>query len=174
MSDPSAHAVSGVLEAKRSYSMPRWPQCARRAGSLAPVLLPPFRCFGPCSAISTRVAGSPEHAARRSRAKLSTSIWPPHLASTTPDLSPLHAPDVSSAAPALILPAHFDPLRDEAIRYAERLREAGAAVRLACFESLSHGFALMTRASPAAARAVQRVARDVGEALRCGRLDRPG
>lgn len=83
-----------------------------------------------------------------------------------PDVSPLLAPSVSGAARASIYPVHFDPLRDEAFRYAERLREAGVEVHFHCFETLIHGFALMTRACPAAARAVERIAREVGEALR--------
>lgn len=87
-----------------------------------------------------------------------------------PDLSPLLAPDVSAAAPALILPAHFDPLRDEALRYAERLAAANVPVFSFCYPTFSHGFALMTRASPAAARAIERIARAVGQTLRSGHL----
>lgn len=83
-----------------------------------------------------------------------------------PDMSPLLAPSVAGAPLALVYPVHFDPLRDEAFRYAERLREAGVEVRFHCFETLVHGFAMMTLASPAAARAVERVAREIGEALR--------
>lgn len=87
-----------------------------------------------------------------------------------PRLSPLHAKDVSGAPPALILPAHFDPLRDEALRYAERLDAANVPVRVSCFETFIHGFAMMTRASPAAARAVERIAERTGDSLRRGEL----
>jgi acetyl esterase len=75
---------------------------------------------------------------------------------------------VAAAPPALIYPAHFDPLRDEALRYGERLKQAGVAVRVQCLPTFIHGFALMTRASPQAAAAVQSIAGELGEALRRG------
>lgn len=84
------------------------------------------------------------------------------------DLSPLLAPSVEQAPPALLYPAHFDPLRDEAVRYAERLARSNVAVKLHCWPTFIHGFALMTRASPAAAAAVDRIGEELGAALRHG------
>jgi acetyl esterase len=83
-----------------------------------------------------------------------------------PDASPLAARDVSGAPPTLIYVAHFDTLRDEGFAYARRLEEAGIIVKLRCFESLAHGFMLMTGLCRAANDATEIVARDIGEALR--------
>jgi acetyl esterase len=58
-----------------------------------------------------------------------------------PRVSPLLADDLSGLAPALVLTAGFDPLRDEGRQYAERLRAAGVAVDHREFGSLVHGFA---------------------------------
>ena len=41
-----------------------------------------------------------------------------------PRVSPLRASDLSGLPPAVIIVGALDPLRDEAVRYAERLREA--------------------------------------------------
>ena len=79
-------------------------------------------------------------------------------------------PDLAGQPLALVITAEFDPLRDEAMRYAERLSAANVPVFSFCYPSFSHGFALMTRASPAAARAIERIARAVGQTLRSGRL----
>jgi acetyl esterase len=48
------------------------------------------------------------------------------------------APDLRGLPPALILTAEFDPLRDEAEQYGERLRGAGVAARLRRCEGQVH------------------------------------
>jgi acetyl esterase len=56
-------------------------------------------------------------------------------------VSPLQAKDLSGLAPALVLTAGFDPLRDEGNDYAAALNQAGITVDHRQFDSLTHGFA---------------------------------
>lgn len=75
-----------------------------------------------------------------------------------PRVSPLYAANVSGVAPAIMLVAGFDPLRDEGIAYAHKLREAGVRVDLRCEDSLVHGFWSMTGVVDAARRHVHELA----------------
>jgi acetyl esterase len=58
----------------------------------------------------------------------------------SPLASPLLEPDLSGVAPALVVTAGFDPLRDEGRAYADRLADAGVPVRYRCYDDLVHGF----------------------------------
>ena len=63
------------------------------------------------------------------------------LASDDARVSPLKAADLSGLAPALVVTAGFDPLRDEGNEYAVALRSAGVTVDHRQFDALTHGFA---------------------------------
>jgi acetyl esterase len=67
-----------------------------------------------------------------------------------PRASPLLATRLDGLPPALVLTAGFDPLRDEAFEYVERLRDAAVPVEHRCAERLIHGFWSMGGAIPAA------------------------
>ncbi|KVG29502.1 alpha/beta hydrolase [Burkholderia diffusa] len=70
----------------------------------------------------------------------------------SPLASPLAVADLSGAAPATIVSAEFDPLRDEAEAYALRLAQAGTPVSLVRWPGQLHGFASMLGAVDAADR----------------------
>jgi acetyl esterase len=71
-------------------------------------------------------------------------------AATDPFLSPLHAPDLAGLPPAIVVTADADPLRDDGIRYAERLRAAGVPVRLENYIGMPHAFLSIASLCPAA------------------------
>lgn len=84
-----------------------------------------------------------------------------------PRLSPFRTAELPAGmAPALVVTAAFDPLRDEGEAYANKLREAGVEVELIRFDGLIHGFFNMVGAGRATRAAVQQIAAKVAEALR--------
>lgn len=64
--------------------------------------------------------------------------------------APLLAPEVDGVAPAWIGLAECDPLVDEGIDYADKLRAAGVPVALEIYRGVTHEFIKMGRAIPEA------------------------
>jgi len=72
---------------------------------------------------------------------LATDSYQPDVSQRSdPRFAPLKADLPAGLAPAYVVTAGFDPLRDEGESYVARLREAGVAVELRRQEGLIHGF----------------------------------
>lgn len=74
-----------------------------------------------------------------------------------PALSPLHVLDLSGVAPALVITAEHDPLRDEGRAYAGRLRDAGVPTRWTEYAGMPHGFVSLPGVCRSAPQAVAEV-----------------
>ena len=85
---------------------------------------------------------------------------------TDPDLSPLHAADLSGLPHAAIVVAEFDPLRDEGIAYAKALEAAGTPVTLLHLDGMIHGYFDLAPLSPGVEAAVARTTALFSDALR--------
>jgi acetyl esterase len=75
-----------------------------------------------------------------------------------PRASPLLAQDLSGLAPALVVTAAFDPLRDEGEEYARALQAAGTATTLRRFPGFIHAFVSAAGVSPRCRDAVIEIA----------------
>jgi acetyl esterase/lipase len=58
----------------------------------------------------------------------------------SPLASPMLAPSHEGLPPALVIVGEHDPLHDDGVRYAEKLRAAGVPVRLTEYVGMPHGF----------------------------------
>jgi acetyl esterase len=73
--------------------------------------------------------------------------------------APLNAPELEGVAPCWMGLAECDPLVDEGVAYADRLRMAGVPVELEIYKGVTHEFIKMGRAIPEALKAHQDAAR---------------
>ncbi len=81
-----------------------------------------------------------------------------------PRFAPLNAPDLSGLPDALVIVAECDPLRDEGIAYAERLRAAGGRVELTCYPGMIHAFLSLSGIVDAGRDAIAQAGRALREA----------
>ncbi len=82
-----------------------------------------------------------------------------------PDASPLQASDLAGLAPAIVLTAEHDPLRDEGEAYAEQLVLAGVPVSQQRFAGQMHAFFTMVGVLPGSAAAIDYVAEQLDRQL---------
>ena len=80
--------------------------------------------------------------------------------------APLNAADVDGVAPAWFGLAECDPLVDDGIAYADKLRLSGVAVDLEIYRGVTHEFIKMGRAVPEARQAHADAARALSAALK--------
>jgi len=92
-----------------------------------------------------------------------TASWRHYLGSApaSPHAAPARADDLSGLPPAYITSAEFDPNRDEAIGYAQRLLQAGVSVELHQWPGTFHGSQAILSAEVS-----QRQIAELGAALR--------
>jgi acetyl esterase len=82
---------------------------------------------------------------------------PDSLAYDDPQVSPIFAADHTDLAPALIISAGLDPLRDDARRYAQTLCAAGVPTELIEYPDAIHGFLSIPHFEPVAYEALERI-----------------
>jgi acetyl esterase len=102
-------------------------------------------------ALGTQFASYQENAEGYLLTKASMEwFWNHYLVSPddgdNPYASPFLASDLTGLPPAMVVTAEFDPLRDEGLAYARRLRDAGVSVTSSHYDGLIHGFFWMAGA----------------------------
>ena len=102
--------------------------------------------------------------------KTATMAWFRDLYLTKPEdqkdwrAAPLQAADLSNLAPAFVMTAGYDPLRDEGKAYADALKAAGTACTYKCYDGQIHGFLNMALVNPQTFEAFD----EVGAAIKAG------
>lgn len=96
-------------------------------------------------------------------------FWNHYLGDLPAEAAPLAAilrtPSLAGLPPATVIAAEFDPLRDEGLLYADRLRDSGVEVEAAVAEGMIHGFLSMFEAVPDALPWIERAGARLRAAL---------
>jgi acetyl esterase len=82
-----------------------------------------------------------------------------------PECSPLRSPELAGLAPAFVMTAEYDPLRDDGEGYARRLAEADVPVKLRRYDGQIHGFIRMPALIDRANDAIDELAHAIRSAL---------
>ncbi|HVW72737.1 MAG TPA: alpha/beta hydrolase [Rhizomicrobium sp.] len=98
---------------------------------------------------------------RRAIEYFNSLYLPPGTDRNLPKVSPLRAKDFSGLPPAFVMLGGYDPLHDEGLAYAEKLKAAGVKVTIADYADLVHCFIYLQTVLPQAHDAVARAARAV-------------
>jgi acetyl esterase len=80
--------------------------------------------------------------------------------------APLNAKDLNGVAPAWLGLASHDPLKDEGLQYADKLRRAGVAVDCHVYEGMMHNFMMHGGLIPAVLNAHQDAANALAQAIK--------
>ena len=100
-------------------------------------------------------------------AKQAWSMYVPRTRErTNPDAAPLLAKDWKRLPPALVIVGEYDPLRDEGLDYAEKLRDAGVPVTQSVYAGMPHGFFQMAGYIDEGKAAIAEVAAAIKNALK--------
>ncbi len=92
-------------------------------------------------------------------------IMPADADRSAPAISPLRAKNFAGLPPAYVMLGGYDPLHDEGLAYAAKLREAGVKAEVADYSDMVHCFIYLQTVLPQAHEAVAAAARAVREAL---------
>ena len=102
---------------------------------------------------------------RRAIEYFNSLYLPPGTDRNSPKVSPLRAKNFAGLPPAYVMLGGYDPLHDEGLAYAEKLRAAGVKVTIADYADLVHGFIYLQTVLPQAHEAVTEAAKAVKAAL---------
>ena len=89
------------------------------------------------------------------------SYLPANADRSDPKISPLRARDLSGLPPAYVMLGGFDPLHDEGMQYADRLRAAGVPVTVADHSDMVHCFIYLQSVLPQAHEALATAAKAI-------------
>jgi acetyl esterase len=96
-------------------------------------------------------------------------FWDHYLGERASDDAPMAAvlrnADLSNLPSATVITAEYDPLRDEGMAYAEKLKAAGVAVDAATAPGMIHGFFSMFEAVPDAWQWIERGSENIKKAM---------
>jgi acetyl esterase len=87
------------------------------------------------------------------------------VARDNPEASPLRTSDLGGLPPTIVLTAGYDPLRDEGLAYADRLRAAGVPVTHHHYDDMIHAFFSLVNLLERGNEAVAQIGADIRMAV---------